>query len=161
MGLLELFNQWIVERGSAAVQEKHIALFKDQLAAANKKISLLESENAVLKSEVNKFKSESVNLRIANNELADKIKEYENPSSKDVLDETKTKILVFLSKQQAGVMIAQIVHSVNLAQQATIFHVTELVNMHKVQQTQSLMGMPSLYSLSHEGRRYLNERNLL
>lgn len=42
----QLFNEWIVERGSAKVQEKHIALFKDQLALADKKLLVSETEKA-------------------------------------------------------------------------------------------------------------------
>jgi hypothetical protein len=58
MGLFELFNKWIVERGSAEVQTKHIALFKDELALAEKKATLLEKEILELETENEKLKSD-------------------------------------------------------------------------------------------------------
>lgn len=58
MGLFELFNKWIVERGSAEVQTKHIALFKDQLALADKKATLLETKILELEAENEKLKSD-------------------------------------------------------------------------------------------------------
>ena len=56
MGLTDLFSKLLVEHGSAEVQAKHIAFFKDQLALADKKTSLLESENAILKNDNEKLK---------------------------------------------------------------------------------------------------------
>lgn len=79
MGLTDFFNQWIVERGSAVVQEKHIALFKDQLVIADKKISSLESENTVLKAENADLKSKSNQLVNEITILKKKIYAYENP----------------------------------------------------------------------------------
>jgi len=63
MGLIDLFNQWITEHGSAVVQEKHLALFRDQLIASDKKAALLESENAVLKTKVEQFTKDNEELR--------------------------------------------------------------------------------------------------
>ena len=57
MGLTDRFNNWIIEHGSAIVQEKHIAFFRDQLTAADKKISTLEQENISLKQENTNLKS--------------------------------------------------------------------------------------------------------
>lgn len=159
--LSDQLQKLINERGSAAILRDHLALFKDKILLLEQKAATLESENAILKTENAQFKSDVQNRRIANNELAAKIKEYENSSHKDLLDEAKTKILIFLSKQQSTVMIPQIVHAINLSQQATVFHVTELLNMNKLQQFSSVMGGPSLYSIAQEGRRYLIERNLL
>lgn len=68
MGLVDYFNKWIVEHGSAVVQEKQIAFLRDQLDAADKKISEFESENAILK---DKFEN-------AGSKLAELIRENEN-----------------------------------------------------------------------------------
>lgn len=63
MGLLALFNQWIVEHGSAIVQEKHLALFRDQLIAADKKARVLELENANLNAAVEQLTVNNEQLR--------------------------------------------------------------------------------------------------
>lgn len=77
MGLTQLFNEWIVERGSAKVQEKHIALFKDQLMLADKKISQLKSENEILKTEFEESESDLKKSQEENEILRSKIQEYE------------------------------------------------------------------------------------
>lgn len=164
MGLTELFNEWIVERGSAKVQEKHIALFRDRLAVADKKISELESENEVLKSQVAKFKSESDNLRIANNELAEKLKENENRSQSN-LPEIEINILIFLFKQspKAQISAEQITYSIKTDLQSTEFYLGELkqkklITEHNVPDNW-VMGTRGCryWTLTHEGRRYLIE----
>lgn len=54
MGLVDYFNKWIVEHGSAVVQEKQIVFLRDQLSAADKKNAELESENGILKVKLKK-----------------------------------------------------------------------------------------------------------
>lgn len=159
MGLTDLFNQWIVERGSAVVQEKHLALFRDQLVAADKKATLLETENSILKAENDKLKSEAQNLHIANNELATKIQIYENPKHKTSLDKTKVSILLFLTKQDKSIS-QQIATSLNINEQVVQFHLTELDNINMVHSLLAI-GTPTRWMLKHEGRRYLIENNLL
>jgi len=51
MGLLDNFEKLIVEHGSAAVRADHIALLRDEIAAAEKHIAKLETDNAVLADE--------------------------------------------------------------------------------------------------------------
>jgi cell division protein FtsB len=63
MGLLELFNKWIVENGSTVLQERHIALFRDHLVAADKNTLALESENSELKSENSELKANNETLK--------------------------------------------------------------------------------------------------
>ncbi len=70
MSLLELFDKWVIERGSAKVQEKHIALFRDQLSQAEAKNSVVEAENKSLNSQL-------VEAKIENENLKKKIKEIE------------------------------------------------------------------------------------
>jgi hypothetical protein len=78
MGLTDLFNKWIVEHGSAIVQEKQIAFFRDQLVAADKKAVLLESENAGLKTKIENLESDLETSIKENEELRSKIQEYEH-----------------------------------------------------------------------------------
>lgn len=70
MGLTDLFNQWIVERGSAVVQEKHIALFRDQLVVADQKVLVLQTKNEELQSKIDQLQQENEILR-------EKIQEYD------------------------------------------------------------------------------------
>lgn len=55
--LLEMFDKIIVERGSAAVRSDHIALLRDQLQAAEKRIEQLEKENSGLKKALADYKA--------------------------------------------------------------------------------------------------------
>lgn len=94
MGLLDLFNQWIIERGSAIVQEKHLAYLRDILVNADREITALRSEvtalrseNAVLRSEITVLKNENAALKTENNSL-----KAENKHLKLELQETKRDI---------------------------------------------------------------------
>lgn len=69
MPLLDLFNDLIVEHGSAVVQGKHIAMFRDQLTILDKK--LLESE-----SRIKQLESENKYLKTEKDELIKKIEIY-------------------------------------------------------------------------------------
>ncbi len=82
MGLTDLFNQWIVERGSAVVQEKHIALFRDQLSLADKRIVKLELENTNLKQKLTDSESEISQLKKGNEQLKKAIEEHKRPHTK-------------------------------------------------------------------------------
>lgn len=159
MGLPDLFNQWIVERGSAVVQEKHLALFRDQLVAADKKVTLLETENSILKIENDKLKSEAQKLHIANDELAVKIKIHKSPKHNPSIDETKVKILLFLTIQDKSIS-QNIAALLNINEQIIKFHLTELENINMVHSLLT-MGAPPRWMLKHEGRRYLIENNLI
>jgi hypothetical protein len=75
MGLIDLFNQWITEHGSATVQEKHLSLFRDQLIASDKKSAVLESENTILKTENAELKAKVDQLTKDNEKLRGKIQE--------------------------------------------------------------------------------------
>lgn len=155
--LSDQLQKLINERGSAAILRDHLALFKDKIILLEQKASLLEKEQAVLKTENEKLKSEAANLRIANNELAAKIKDYENPAHKALLDEPKVKILSFLGTKTSNLTIDEIVPSVNLSYQATLYHLDELTRLRMLHNTH----MPRAWSLAQEGRRYLIEHNLL
>ncbi len=61
----------ITEHGSAVIQEKHIALLKEQLTLLKEKFSVLESENETLK-------TENQNLKTDNEQLKKKTEEYKN-----------------------------------------------------------------------------------
>lgn len=82
MGFLDLFNRLIIEHGSAEVQSKHIALVREQLALADKRIAELESENSLLKSKLENTETTIQELTKENEKLQTKIQEYENIQKK-------------------------------------------------------------------------------
>jgi hypothetical protein len=55
MGLVDYFNKWIVEHGSAVVQEKQIVFFRDQLDAADKKFRSSTLRTQLLKTNLKKL----------------------------------------------------------------------------------------------------------
>ena len=163
MGLLDLFSKLVVEHGSAEVQGKHIALFKDQLALADKRISELESENASLKSKLENAETAIQELTKENEILRSKIKEYEQPTEqpthKNLLDKVKVNILVALAKQEWN-YAEHISRSLGIGIQVVQFHLDELQNKEMALASYS-MGDSEEWTLGHEGRRYLIENDLI
>jgi SMC interacting uncharacterized protein involved in chromosome segregation len=129
MGLLDLFSRLVVEHGSAEVQSKHIALFKDQLALADKRILELESENATFESKLGNAETTIQELTKENEILRRKIQEYEQPPEQpthgNLLDESKINILKLLFKQD-NLQTEQIAQSLNIELQITKFHLEEM-----------------------------------
>lgn len=164
MGLLGLFSKLVVEHGSAEVQSKHIALFKDQLALADKKTVQLESEVASLKSKLEKAKSNFQESQEENEILRSKIKEYEQPTEQpthdNLLDGTKLDILKLLFKQEK-LQIEQIAQTLNLEFPVTKLHLGDLRKMKFVQdsypRTKYINQVITEWSLSQEGLRYVTE----
>lgn len=151
MGLIDLFNQWVVERGSAVVQEKHIALFRDQLIAADKKALVLESENSILKTENEQLKSGLDQLR-------NKIQTHDQPTHDVLLEDVQVKILSFLWKQPNKTP-EKICISLKIDLEAIKYHLAELEKMEMVQ-TDTFGDWPTTYRvwlLAQEGRRYVIE----
>ena len=58
MGLIEYLDKLVVEHGSAAVLDKHLAFVREQAAALEKKVADLETENAALKKRVGQLETE-------------------------------------------------------------------------------------------------------
>ncbi|MFA7061547.1 MAG: hypothetical protein WC156_12125 [Pedobacter sp.] len=164
MGLLDLFSKLVVEHGSAEVQSKHIALFKDQLALADKKSVQLESEVASLKSKLEKAESDFRESQEENEILRGKIKEYEQPTEQpthdNLLDGTKLDILKLLFKQEK-LQIEQIAQTLNLEIQVTKLHLGDLRKMKFVRdsypRTKYINQVITEWSLSQEGIRYVTE----
>ncbi len=163
MGLSDQLQKLITEHGSAAILRDHLALFKDQVNILEKKATTLESENELLKTANEQLKSEAANLRIANNELAAKIKEYENPQNKkDLIDEPKVKILALLAQYSTDDEIESndIAAQCNMSPQATQFHLEELQASQLIDASYYVGRSPTWY-IVQEGRRYLMKRGLL
>lgn len=167
MGLTELFNEWIVERGSAKVQEKHIALFRDQLALADKRITELTSENSILKTKLEEVDSDLQESQKKNEILRSKIQEYENPTEqpthKNLLDEAKVNILKILFRQNK-LLVEQLAQILGSEDQTVQFHLEELKSKKMIKDgfthgkySQIFMN----YSIDQEGRRYLIENKII
>ncbi|MDO8446410.1 MAG: hypothetical protein Q7T53_09985 [Deltaproteobacteria bacterium] len=61
--LFDPIEKLITEHGSAAIQEKHIALLREQLTILKDKFSVLEAENHTLKSENQNLETENKQLK--------------------------------------------------------------------------------------------------
>ncbi len=70
MGLFDLVDKFIVERGSAKVLQERFAFSGEQLAVANKIVLELEASEAALKKKVD-------GLEIENGKLREVIEEFE------------------------------------------------------------------------------------
>lgn len=157
MGLLDLFTKLVVEHGSAEVQSKHIALFKDQLALADKKISELETENATLKSQLNNSEMTIQKLASEHEKLRSEIQEYEKPTNKtshaDHLEEIKVNILLLLSKYEA-LTASNVASTLKIGVQTATFHLEELFDSDLISASYSTYEETSWY-LAQAGRKYL------
>ena len=161
MGFLDLFNKWIIEHGSAVVQEKQIVFFRDQMAAADKKILILETErtdfareNSDLKTTVNQLTNETEILR-------QKIQEYENPH-KTLLNGTKLEILKLLSSRPK-LQKEQIAQSLSIDLSVAELHLGDLRKLKMVKQDalpSNTIKTPIGWALDQEGTRYLIEQGL-
>ena len=160
MGLIDLFDKWIVERGSAVVQEKQISLFRDQLSIADKRISDLESENVVLKRKLDNSESKSKQLTQENSELKKKIQTYEKPIHDVSLPEEQVKILLCLAANGEDVAFDFILATCNLSKQVGFYHLHELEDNDMVS-ADYITETIADWSIAHEGRRYLIDHKLI
>lgn len=178
MGLLELFNKWIVERGSAEVQTKHIALFKDQLTLADKKATLLETKILELEAENEKLKSDLQESQQENKILRSKIQEYEQPTEQSThttsLDKLKIHILKHLFSHD-NQQIEQIAQALQLAAQLAKYHAEELLKIRMIKKAtiyrkevhQGYVGTTTrqipvpVLAIDQEGRKYLIENGIV
>jgi len=161
MSLLDLFNQWIVERGSAAVQEKHIALFKDRLALADKKITELESEIVSLKSNLLDSQTTFNQLSKENNELKSNVQDDKKLPHISPLDESQVSILRILAATGSGIYLPlhTIMSDCSLSEQVAIYHLQELENL-KLIEPDYRNNMPC-WALNHNGRGYLIKHKIV
>lgn len=166
MGLLDLFDKLISERGSALVQEKHIALIREQLLAADKKIASLNDElvrltgeNSTLKTENIALQNKQLELNATIDRLTKENETFKNPLHSNLLDELKVDILVFLSKYDKP-NTDQIASALGAHLEITKFHLTELKKIKMIHDLLT-MGAPTRWILTHEGRKYLIDNKLI
>ena len=142
-----LFEKLIIEHGSAVVQEKHIALLKEQF-------SLLEKENRDLK---------AANDALINDirSLKKKIHLYEKSSQAISIDETELQILTYIASQEHDEISPEdIAESLSINLQIVEFHLGNLENKQMLASRKIApfdMSPKRFWSLSHGGRSYLIE----
>ena len=159
--LRDSFEKLIIEHGSAVIQEKHIALFKDQLLIAEKENAKLTTENTVLNEKLKVLESENQNLKNENEQLKKKVQSYEQPNHDNLLAETKINILKLLFKQDK-LPTEQIAQNLGYEIQTAKFHLEELKSHQMIKDIpyrknkQLTIG----WFLQQEGRRYLIENKL-
>ena len=151
-----LLDKLIIEHGSAVVQEKHIALLKEQL-------SLVEKENAELKAQKQSLEEENQALKNNNIYLKKKIDIYEKPSHVITIDEIELKILIYLATQEHDKISPEdISKSVDIKLQMAIFHLNNLKNKQMVDSRPIAPFDHSpkrFWTLSQNGRHYLIENS--
>ncbi|MCK4827440.1 ArsR family transcriptional regulator [bacterium] len=159
MGLLDFFDRFIVEHGSAKIQEKHIALLKEQVTVFDRKFLLLESDNRDFRAENEKLKANNLNLKEQNIELEKKLKNYEQPTHDSPLDEIEVKILVHLAKREARTT-AQISEEMKISEPIIAFHVEEMKGKGMVT-SEHVPTLGDCWYLEQKGRKYLIVNKLI
>jgi regulator of replication initiation timing len=76
--LLDSFDHFINEHGSANILKERLALASDQYAFLEQQFAALKSENEILKTENKDLKAENKRFKLDNDNLKKKIDEYEN-----------------------------------------------------------------------------------
>lgn len=147
-----------VIREQLIAAEKKALLLESENAVLNTKIKELESENAILNTKIKELESENKNLRQEIQRRDDIIQKEK--SHNNLLDEIKTKILVFLSNQGDRVTADQIAYALTSGSQIVEFHLKELKDKHMISDAHT-MNAPTKWLLAHEGRRYLIENKLI
>jgi predicted transcriptional regulator len=157
--LSDLFGKLVVEHGSAVVQEKHIALLKEQFAILerentklNTRLEKSESEKQILKTENKNFKKENIQLK----------KKIESIQS-NLRDKGQILILQCLATLEPDKMMPEssIVSTCNLSKRIVNYHLRELEEEDMVECEDS-DGSDELYwYLAHDGLGYLIKHKLI
>lgn len=126
--LTDSLEKLINEHGSAAILREHVSLLKSQASIFEQKVIDLETENATLKTKIENLESEMQKLKLINGQQKNKIQEYEKLAAghSSILDETKIKIMKYLSKQSSRVLSNQVANSLAIELHIAIFHLEEL-----------------------------------
>lgn len=158
--LLEPLEKLITEHGSAVIQEKHIALLREQLSILKDQLAILDKKLTMLESENEKLKSQGQALAEENDKLRQKIQEYKQPHD-TLLEPTQIEILKFLFTQQK-LNTDQIAKALNIQPQDAKFHLTELLNRKPpLVHIAASIGKGQTWYISQEGIRYLKQNKLI
>jgi hypothetical protein len=151
----------ITEHGSAVVQEKHIALLKEQF-------SILERENTKLNTRLEKSESENKGLKTENKNLKNeiiqlkkKIETHEKSTHNILLDDAQILILQCLSNlpRDTALPLEPMMLACNLSEQSTLYHLKELEDEFMIE-SEYINDVPHWF-LDHDGRGYLIKHKLI
>lgn len=155
--LFSPLERFITEHGSAMIQEKHIALLKEQFA-------ILERENTKLnarleKSEYEKqiLKTENKNFKKENIQLKKKIESIQE----NLLDKGQISILQCLATLPSDKMmpVSSIVSTCNLSKKVVNYHLVELEEDSMIEC--DFVENELYCCLSHDGLGYLIKHKLI
>ena len=152
MGLFDRLNELIIEHGSSVVQEKHIALFRDQLINAEKATVELESQ---LKNAKSKIQELTEIIEEKNNKIAN----YEKDIHKRPLEEIEISILKYISEEPKTAKEISI--SLSTGEETIKFHLEKLETKNMVESAHVPFGVGDIWSLKQDGREYLIQNNLI
>ena len=155
MGLLDGFEKLIIEHGSAVILKERILLANDKYASLEQKLATSELRVTDLEAE---SKTLHLNLGKAQIEIQN-LKKLTEISHSNRLEEIKEKLLKFLSEHEEA-NCHQISHTLSSNEQVVTFHLTELENLNLVNPSY-IMNSPVIWSIAHEGRKYLISHGLL
>lgn len=79
--LSDLLSKLVIERGSAVIQEKQIALLNTQFTILARENDELKSKNHILETENQNLKQENKYLKLENDKLKQKIREHDEGGS--------------------------------------------------------------------------------
>lgn len=154
VSLLDKAQELVKEHGSASILRDHLALVKDQVLIREKEVVSLKENLKLLEEERN-----SLNHRIR--ALEEKLRLYESKSiDGGELNQTEVQILEYLANQEHRVTASVIAGAITANVQIVEFHLAEL-KKRKMVYDSIAMGRPAIWTLHHEGRRYLIGHGLL
>lgn len=155
--LSDLFGKLVIEHGSAVVQEKHIALLKEQFAVLerentklNTRLEKSESDNKVLKTENKTLKKENIQLK----------KKIES-IQENLLDKEQILILQCLATLSSDKVmpVSSIVLTCNLPKKIVNYHLVELEENSMIEC--DFVETELYCCLSHDGLGYLIKHKLI
>lgn len=141
--LLDKFEKLIVEHGSAVVRGDLIALLREQLQIAEKRMTALETENSSLTAANHTLKTENQRLK----------DELHRKSHTTELDTPKLQIMKVLA-ERGGAYATDLEHLLQLHRTHIDHHLNELIKAGYVKQSRRRIGHPTVYTLSPKGKEY-------
>jgi len=144
----QAIEKLIVEHGSSVVQEKHIAFLREQLSA-------IKEERSLLLKQLSDSGADNKILRSENENLNQKIKEYEKPNDlPEHLDTPAFFVLTILAGKVSGASTGHIAHVTGQNVNDVMFHIDEFLEWGLVQLTRADTGAGCWYRLTAQGRAY-------
>jgi hypothetical protein len=147
MGFLNGIERLINEHGSAAILRERIALANDKYLALESENSILKSQNETLKLDNDKLKEQVRHYEKQLEEFASRQHDNRLPEEEEIL------LLLSQGPKEEG----DVIQATGRGAEPTRFNLVELANAALIEH-KSEFGLPTLCSLTQDGRRYLKEK---